>query len=1072
MNMPQTVNSLLLAWLVFTAAVARADDDQARHILQTSGVKGGLVVHVGCGDGKLTAALGAGDAFLVHGIDADASNVDKARAQVHSLGFYGKVSVGTFDGKNLPYVDNLVNLLVAGDLGEVAMDEVMRVLTPGGAACVKRDDHWTKTVKPWPKDIDDWSHHLQGPDNNPVANDKVVASPRGLKWTCGPRWARSHEFLSSLSAMVSAEGRLFYAFDEGLTGITDKPIPDRWTLIARDAFNGVLLWKRPLANWGAGAWRNRALRSTPRMVPYLMVAGGQRLFIVLDEAKGVSALDAATGKLQATYEGTAKALEMRHVDGVLLAVTGNDTLVAIDVASGRLMWSAEGKIRPQTLAAQADKVFCHLDGKLTCLTLGDGKTVWQNDEELAVRRLSVHENYMLLTLRGKIQARAADSGRQLWEQSGGSYKGDIFIIGDRLYVPSAPTVGVRDLATGKEVALIDPSEVMTLGHHARCYPGKATERFFISANRGIEFIDLVGKDHAQNDWARGPCTFGILPCNGLVYSPPNPCFCFTGVKVTGFNAFTGADVKTDSDPGEADRLEVFPAHEKPSSADSTPAGLARSLPPDDCWPTYRRDGRRTGGTAAKVPENLKPAWQVTLGGRLTQPVIAGGQVFVASKDTHTLHALDAKTGRQVWRYTAGGRIDSPPTVAGDLVLFGCTDGSVYCLNTSSGQPVWRFRAAPRDQRIVAFGQLESPWRVHGSVLVEEGIAYFTAGRSTNLDGGILVFGLDARSGKLLHQTRLDTWSPTRKDAEGKPFIPAYHMEGAFSDILTAEGGHIFLGQYKLDRSLSQQDVPYALIDPKNKSKAMGMEELMDEPYSQDMATQKKDEVVQRNWQLRQWPKMAKQHQEKYGASNLGERTMGRHVFATGGFLDDEWYNRTFWMYSQTWPGYHIANRAAKTGQLLSVDNKKTYAVQAFPRRNLQSPLFTPAGAGYLLLADDNDNEPVIPDYTRGVPKGIGFTRAKPPVWFKWLPVRIRAMVATVDVLFVAGPPDLLDPKDPMAAFEGRKGAVLLALSCADGKQLARYELDAPPVFDGLSATTGRLYFSTTDGKVVCMTKAR
>jgi len=932
----KTVNLSLLVWLVFAAA-ALADDGQARRILQTSGIEGGLVVHLGCGDGKLTAALGDGDAFLVHGIDAD--------------------------------------------------------------------------------------------------------------------------------------GRLFYAFDEGLTSITEKPIPDRWTLIARDAFNGVLLWKRPLANWGADAWRAKALRSAPQMVPYLMVAGGRRLFIVLDEAKGVSALDAATGKLLATYEGTARATEIRYLDGVLLVVTGNDQLVAIDVIGGRQMWSVKGRIPPQTLAAQGDKVFCHLDGKLKCLTLGDGKTVWQSDEELTPKRLSVHDNYILLALNGKIQARAADSGRRLWEQSGEASRGELFIVDNRVYQPSGLTVVVRDLATGNVTARIDPSEVMTMGHHPRCYPGKATERFFISANRGIEFIDLFGKDHAQNDWARGPCTFGILPCNGLLYAPPNPCFCFTGVKVTGFNAFTGAEVKADIDPRAPDRLEKFPAHEKPASADSRPPGLASSEPTGDCWPAYRHDSRRSGSTTAKVPENLKPAWQVTLGSRLTQPVIAGGRVFVASKDTHALHVFDAMTGREVWHYTADGRIDSPPTVVGELVLFGCTDGSVYCLDTSSGRPTWRFRAAPTDRRIVAFGQLESPWRVHGSVLVEDGIAYFTAGRSTNLDGGIGVFGLDAQTGKLLHQTRLDTWSRTRKDAEGKPFIPGYHMEGACSDILTAEGGYIFLGQYKLDRSLKQQDVPYAMIDPKNKSKAMGMEELMNEPYSQEVGTQKKDELIQRNWQLRQWPKMAQELREKYGASNLGERTMGRHVFATGGFLDDEWYNRTFWMYSQTWPGYYIANRAAKTGQLLSVDSKKTYAVQAFPRRNLQSPLFTPAGAGYLLLADDNDNEPVLPDYTRGVPKGIGFTRANPPVWFSWLPVRMRAMVATADVLFVAGAPDVLDPKDPMAAFEGRKGAVLLALSCADGKQLARYELDAPPVFDGLSATTARLYLSTTDGKVICMATA-
>jgi hypothetical protein len=122
----------------------------------------------------------------------------------------------------------------------------------------------------------------------------------------------------------------------------------------------------------------------------------------------------------------------------------------------------------------------------------------------------------------------------------------------------------------------------------------------------------------------------------------------------------------------------------------------------------------------------------------------------------------------------------------------------------------------------------------------------------------------------------------------------------------------------------------------------------------------------------------------------------------------------------------------------------------------------------LLLADDNDNEPVVPDYTRGVPKGIGFTRQHPPVWHKWVPIRVRAMVATQDKLFVAGPPDVVDPDDPMAAFEDRKGAVLQTLSTADGKTLAEHKLEASPVFDGLVAASGQLFMCTTDGHVICL----
>ncbi|MHC4432907.1 MAG: hypothetical protein ACYTBS_13785, partial [Planctomycetota bacterium] len=159
---------------------------------------------------------------------------------------------------------------------------------------------------------------------------------------------------------------------------------------------------------------------------------------------------------------------------------------------------------------------------------------------------------------------------------------------------------------------------------------------------------------------------------------------------------------------------------------------------------------------------------------------------------------------------------------------------------------------------------------------------------------------------------------------------------------------------------------------------------------------------------------------------------------------------------------------AKTGHLLVVGPRRTFAVQAYPSRNLQSPQFTPGERGYLLLADDNDNEPVLAHYTRGIPKGIGFTRAKPPAWFKWVPVRVRAMVVAGSRLFVAGAPDVIRPDDPMAAFEGRAGAVLRAHSTTDGDLLAEHKLQCPPVFDGLIAAGGRLYMSLEDGTVLCV----
>ena len=73
-------------------------------------------------------------------------------------------------------------------------------------------------------------------------------------------------------------------------------------------------------------------------------------------------------------------------------------------------------------------------------------------------------------------------------------------------------------------------------------------------------------------------------------------------------------------------------------------------------------------------------------------------------------------------------------------------------------------------------------------------------------------------------------------------------------------------------------------------------------------------------------------------------------------------------------------------------------------------------------------------------------------------------------MLIAGPPDVLDPRDPLAAFEGRMGAKLWAVSSIDGRKLAEYKLDSPPVFDGMAAAERRLYVSTRAGQLICMGK--
>ena len=58
----------------------------ARDILDITGLKGGLIVHLGCGDGELTTALHINDRYLIHGLDTNARAIAQARNHIKGLG--------------------------------------------------------------------------------------------------------------------------------------------------------------------------------------------------------------------------------------------------------------------------------------------------------------------------------------------------------------------------------------------------------------------------------------------------------------------------------------------------------------------------------------------------------------------------------------------------------------------------------------------------------------------------------------------------------------------------------------------------------------------------------------------------------------------------------------------------------------------------------------------------------------------------------------------------------------------------------------------------------------------------
>lgn len=1052
----QRIFVFCLVMLVCFVWPAFAVDSSIEALLKDSGIKGGVIVHIGCGDaGETVSLLKSGD-VIVHGLDVDPAKIEQARAFLKSKGLYKKIKVETFDGVNLPYADNMINLVVvSGDDCKVPVDEVKRVLAPRGVAV--GTSGFTKYTKPVPEDIDEWTHFLHDAGNNAVAADEKVAPPRSIKWVADPLWLRSHETPSGVQALVSGNGRVFYIFDEGLVGILDERLPDRWAIYARDAFNGKLLWKKPLEKWG---WREWALDkwkgkdwttiragrvAVPSNNQRRLVVDGDKLYATLSFDAPLSVLDACTGEILATVKDTEHVVEIFTRDGTVYVKTGgeNAALIAIDSSDYSVKWRRPNDGGgPYMTAVYGNNIFMSQGKILAAIDIKTGEQKWERPSPgKKITTVIAVENGLLIKDMVSLMSINIADGSLRWkkeiERCSGGESVDLFVIDGVVYpgllkkdeqgksvdAENAFTIG-WDVVSGELKKRIFASKLRSPEHHHRCYRNIATSRYIITSYEGAEFLDLKGENHLQQNWVRGACAMGMVPANGMLYVPSDQCFCSPGAKVLGFTALEG-ERTIKAVPGDK-RLSKGSAYSKP---------VKGSGDDKDAWPTFRHDAARHGATGTKVASEVATVWKKQLGGNLTAPVAAGKRIFVARKDENTLYALDLDSGETAWTYTARGSIDSPPSIYNGYVLFGGMDGRVYCLRESDGEEVWTFLAAPEDRRICAFERLESTWPVHGSVLVLDGMVYAAAGRSSYFDGGVRIYALDPATGKVVHEGLVE--GPIWKTGEREL---AFFSRGANADVLVAEGDFIYMRQRKLTKDLKVVDVPVL--------------------------------------------------------SNKGAEDVGMHVFSTAGLLDDSWYNRTFWMYSKRWPGFQLAYQSPKAGQLLVVDEKQTYAVKAFYQRNVHSGFFFPATKGYLLFADENTNEPQIygeegavkplewlpqSDFLHGgdrmitldqnafgYDKGVGYSRAKPAVWQKFVPVRIRAMVKTRDVLFVAGPPDVYDDKDPYAAFEGRKGGVLASISPATGEIIHSQKNDSPPVFNGMIAAYGKIFMCLHDGTVVCL----
>jgi outer membrane protein assembly factor BamB len=1064
----KTVILTIFCVAMFFVAPFSLNADEADRILKETCIQGGLIVLVGCEDVSLIGELVKREGVLVHVLDKDPAKVDAVREYIDSLGCYGVASADVWNPPKLPYIDNLVNLIIDFEDDVYSSDQSLRVLAPRGVLYCPANEQVGMRMfyRGTRKGTDEWTHYLHGPDNNATANDQVVDEPFHIQWTGGPKWARHHNYLASTSAMVSSGGRMFAIVDEGPASTLN--LSSQWSLVARDAYNGLVLWKRPIPLWEG---QMRPFRSGPTDLPRRLVAKGDRVYATLGYGEPVVALDAATGEILHSYEGTEGATEIVLCDGSLHIVAGvvnadamaeaaarrgasppprNKWIITFDAASGDLLWKIEGAdvnaILPTTLCTDGTLLAFQNPRELICYDADSGELVWRADRLCRSQRMGwstptvVIKDGVILsadceptegasggdTLQwtptqapkrgddslGSLIAFSTEDGRELWRcltSQGYNSPADVFIADGLVWCSSVSnittddfTVG-RNLQTGRVEREIDTSTAFDAAHHHRCYRNKATDDFILLGRTGTAFIELDGaEEHLRNCWVRGGCQYGVMPCNGLLYTPPHSCACYIQSKLSGFWAlaprreslFTTGNHEPENRTSRGPAFDAFL-----SNASATEASI-------DQWPTYRHDALRSGRTTQTVPTLLAPKWKAELDAKLTSPVCAEGTVLVAAPETHSVHALDAVDGTQRWTFRAGGRVDSPPTISAGLAIFGCADGSVYAVRLTDAELVWRFLAAPHDRRTVSYDQVESVWPVTGSVLVQDEVVYCTAGRSSYLDGGMRLYRLDLATGEELSRKQLYHRDP-ETGRQPEEIMEDVELPGFLPDVLHTDGQSLFLRDNRMDMlgNTLESNVP--------------------------------------------------------------------HMYSSVGFLDDSWWHRTYWIFGvHTYgraSGWAVAGNHLPSGRICVLDDSTMFG---YGRKMIRSGDRGLTDTAFHLFRAEQ--ETILPPNAKPIPNNnpaVTNNLAPTQVQYRWsseIPMAVRAMLLAENALVIAGPeidptPDAEEPR-----FDDDRPGLLRTISIEDGETIGVCSLDSQPVFDGMITADGHVILTLMDGSVVCL----
>ncbi len=291
----------------------------------------------------------------------------------------------------------------------------MRVLRPLGKAFIPTGGDGGPLVKPVPDGYEDWSHPYHGPDNNPNSKDQFVKGDFRTQFINVPKFSPMPE------QTVIGGGRMYKAMGH----IAHKANQNEHlnTLLGVNAYNGTILWKRPLPE-GFMIHRNT------------MIATEDALY--LGDFKSCKIYDGDTGEIRdeiVVPEGisdgpTWKWMAMQ--DGILYALVGNvekkletqksirrglghwpwgmwdghdyndprtsfgygRTLLAIDLKTKKPVWNYRDDefLDARAVCMNDTQIFCYCPDKfIACISRETGKLLWKNSDKELLDAIGANE---------------------------------------------------------------------------------------------------------------------------------------------------------------------------------------------------------------------------------------------------------------------------------------------------------------------------------------------------------------------------------------------------------------------------------------------------------------------------------------------------------------------------------------------------------------------------------------------------------------------------------------------------------------------------------------------------------